>query len=383
MTSSTIFELRVLAGPQAGAAIVVKPNVDVGIGSLSSQNCQVVLRDPSVDWHRLHVRLRDGAVRLHVVRGQVNVDGQVLTGPCSADWPLYAPLRLGDTVIAIGVRGAEAWGQAHEQAQRLPALLLQRVSPEGMDTATGDVSADEAVVDVRPRRRPEAWVATVGGVVAVVGAGLLSMVALGTSAQHGEPTERERLSRLLTREEFKSLRAEVTKEGEIRVLGVLPSRASRAKLEQALAAETLGPTLDVRVEDDVATAVAEVFRMNGVVAEVTAANGAAGTVRVRTVEPDVARLKRAEAAVRRDVPGLASLQLEHVPLRLPPPPMNIPDDPQKRVAAVVAGEVPYLVTADGSRYFIGAMLPSGHRVDAITDQQVLLTKDGMTSPLRF
>ena len=63
------------------------------------------------------------------------------------------------------------------------------------------------------------------------------------------------------------------------------------------------------------------------------------------------------------------------------------DDPGKRVAAIVSGnppEVPpYLVTADGTRYFEGALLPTGHRIAAIGQHEVLLEKDGARTPLVF
>ncbi|MEM9058546.1 MAG: hypothetical protein AAGD86_13785, partial [Pseudomonadota bacterium] len=37
----------------------------------------------------------------------------------------------------------------------------------------------------------------------------------------------------------------------------------------------------------------------------------------------------------------------------------------KRIVSVVAGDDPYLVTADGSRYYVGARLPSGDTLHAI------------------
>jgi type III secretion protein D len=59
------------------------------------------------------------------------------------------------------------------------------------------------------------------------------------------------------------------------------------------------------------------------------------------------------------------------------------DDPGKRIASLVPGDPAYLVTADGARYFVGAMLPTGHRVKEIASQRVTLERDGSQTTLNF
>ena len=58
-------------------------------------------------------------------------------------------------------------------------------------------------------------------------------------------------------------------------------------------------------------------------------------------------------------------------------------DPGKRVAAIVPGDPAYVVTADGTRYFTGAVLPTGHRIQAIQANLVQLERDGQISQLTF
>ena len=58
-------------------------------------------------------------------------------------------------------------------------------------------------------------------------------------------------------------------------------------------------------------------------------------------------------------------------------------DPGKRVAAIVPGDPAYVVTADGTRYFEGAMLPTGHRILAILSDRVQIERDGTASTLNF
>jgi type III secretion protein D len=61
----------------------------------------------------------------------------------------------------------------------------------------------------------------------------------------------------------------------------------------------------------------------------------------------------------------------------------LPDDPGKRIASLVQGDPAYVVTADGARYFVGSMLPSGHRITAVDTQSVTLERDGRQSTLNF
>jgi type III secretion protein D len=88
--------------------------------------------------------------------------------------------------------------------------------------------------------------------------------------------------------------------------------------------------------------------------------------------------------VRRDVRGLANLKVVNTaPPAAPPPPPPMPDDPGKRIASVVPGDPAFIVTVDGARYFVGAMLPSGHRITAIAGQRVSLERDGKSSTLNL
>jgi type III secretion protein D len=58
-------------------------------------------------------------------------------------------------------------------------------------------------------------------------------------------------------------------------------------------------------------------------------------------------------------------------------------DATKKVSTVVAGDPAYIQTADGARYFAGAMMPSGHRLVAIEGQIVRLEKNGHEVKLSF
>jgi type III secretion protein D len=109
----------------------------------------------------------------------------------------------------------------------------------------------------------------------------------------------------------------------------------------------------------------------------------AGRIAAEAVEPDADKLNRAADVVRRDVRGLQALDVRNSAKPAPPPLPPVSDDPGKRIASLVPGDPAYLVTADGSRYFIGAMLPTGHRITQIDKASVTLDLNGQQAILNF
>ena len=378
MTPSPL-ELRVLTGPQAGARIALAAGGRVDVGSLDAAGCQVVLRDPRVAQQRVRLHVRPFDVRLEVLSGEVEFNGTWLVAPASADWPLYAPVRLGDTVLAVGAEDGVRWDDAL-------ALALSPQTPVPPAEAPAPAPAAPAAAP-RPRRRLETWLALGGGALALVATGLLAFASLVTPPKVAAETPSQRLERLLAVPEFRGLRVAPAGAGgeALRVTGDVLTLADRQRLDVQLAGADLSPVHEVRVAAQLAAAVREVFRMNGVVAETAPATSLAdvGVVRVSTRVVDLSQLARAEASARRDVPGLRGLAVENERPAVPPDNAPVADDPGKRVASIVPGDSPYVVTVDGTRYFIGALLPSGHRLASITEQEVLLDKDGVISTLRF
>jgi type III secretion protein D len=222
-----------------------------------------------------------------------------------------------------------------------------------------------------------------GGAALVATAVLLLWLTRLLSAPPQAPVDRRAaVARVLASQpQWHDLRADAGPAGAV-VHGELATDAQRDALQQRLAAAGLGDVpVDIVTGERLVDAVADVFRVQGV--PVRAEYGGAGHVDVHAHEADADALARAAATARRDVAGLRELVVGNEPTT--PPPQNTPvaDDPGKRVAAIVPGDSPYVVTADGTRYFVGALLPTGHRVEAIEAHRVVLTRDGRQSQLDF
>jgi type III secretion protein D len=360
--TDTALELRVLAGPQAGARAQLPsgaPCVVAAQAAGETEPADIVLREPGTDPARARVTPRGANALLEVTQGRVTLGEQTLNAGECAVWSMHAPLHIGSSIVAFGSAAEECWPEG--------------APPENLDE-------DEERAPVAAPRPARAWLVPLGVTLAVGCAGLLGLVQV-VSAEHPAPVPAVTLGDALRGSEFAALTATQDADGRAELLGRLDTLAQRTRLETWLAARQLSPLVEVQVDEALARDVVDVFRVNGVT--VQARVQAAGTVVAEASEPDVGHLARAEEAVRRDVRGLQQLSVQNHAAPTPPPRPPVPDDPGKRIASVVPGEPAYLVTADGARYFVGALLPSGDRITRIDRQRVTLERDGQVTRLNL
>jgi hypothetical protein len=314
-------ELRVLSGPQRGARAALPAG---GVSHLSAappgspwltseaSASDILLRSAGAA-ARVRLVVADDAVRLCVIDGTVRLGETPLAVGAECPWPMRQLLSVGDAVVAFGPAHEAEW-PAHSPAAAAP------------EPAQPAASASRWAV-----RGAERWLAGAGVLLLIASAGLLTLVEIVAS----------------------------------------PTRAGAAALAGAAgAAHAQGPADTPKVR-----AVVDVFRLHGMA--VKADTRADGAIVVHAQVADTVRLNQASQAARRDVAGLGQLVVQNEPPARPAAHAPLADDPGKRITAVVAEpDSPYFVTADGSRYFTGALLPSGHRVLSIADHAVTIERDG-------
>jgi type III secretion protein D len=362
-------ELRVLEGPQRGARAPLPRSqtctIAVGDG-IDGDGADIVLREPNAAPTRLRVTADVPNAMLEVEHGQLQLGERTLSSGDQALWPAHAPLCMGTTVLAFGHAGIEAWPAG------APAARLDTA-------ATCDTGAPAAVP---LRRRAEVWLAALGlGVLLACGAAM-SLTQVAAAPRPQTSVQAPALADALRTSEFSMLESGPGADGRPTLRGRLATQGQRQRLDAWIAVNGLDVAVDVLVDEAVLRDVTEVFRVNGVA--VKAQMAGPGRVVAEAAERDHDRLARAEEVVRRDVRGFESLSLRNSAAPLPPPPAPpLPDNPGKRIASLVPGETAYLVTADGARYFLGALLPSGHRITQIERASVTLERDGQQSTLNF
>lgn len=375
-------ELRVLEGPQAGARAPLAGTCVLAVADtiIDDGSADLLLHDPAGPAARVRIAAAGGHALLEVLAGSVDLAGETLESGRVAPWPPRAALRLGSTVVAFGPASSADWDA--------PAAADADVAAQAAGEAQAAIAQAARLPAITKRRRPgAAWLlplgllATLGGLAALTLA-LVHGMGNSTAVAAVKPPS---LAEALQRSEFASLTVAWDAVGRPELKGRLATLAERARLDAWLARQPSASAqpvqLQVQVDEGLARDVTDTFRLNGV--PVQARVQGAGEVAVEASEPDAQRLARAEEVVRRDVRGLARLSVVNRAKPAPPPAPPVPDDPGKRIASLVPGDPAYLVTADGARYFVGAMLPTGHRITRIDGQRVTLERSGEESTLNF
>ncbi len=361
MMSLSPLELIIADGPQRGAKLQLHAGCDVRIGSAFDND--VVLRDPAIPAHAALVRVTPESCQWQAL--DATLDGEVSGSPLALNESVSVTngtnVRLGDSVLLVLSEGDTS------ETGASPAGVSRKSETEG---------------NLPPRRWPSR------ALVVVVPMLALCSLAAASWWQNNLPQEvaaRPSITTLLAASPFHELEASTTAD-IVLVEGFVDTQREKLELAELLKESGQPVQLDVAVGEKLASAVADVYRTNGVDAEVGATGAAA--VEVRTSVADVRQLEMLEDAVRADVPQVSTLKLINVPPEPKDgssvtPTRKLPIDPGKRVAMVVSSDPAYLLTADGSRYFVGSLLPSGQQIIDINNRRVLLEQGGQKTELEF
>ena len=368
LDSLQALELRVLQGPQAGARAPLAAGRPVVVAAGGGADADILLRAEAAP-ARLRITADLAHALLEVVEGEVRLGEQLLAAGAHAAWARHQPLCIGSAVLAFGLACEDEWPAA-----------------EALPPGVAVPGAQDDAQKTRPplRRRAEAWLAATGAAVLLACGGSLWMAHVAAAPAAPVAFSAALLAEALQGGEFASLEAATLPDGRPVLRGRLADLAQRARLEAWLATRRWTPALELLVDEQIVRDIAEVFRVNGIAAQARAAG--AGRFEAEVAERDLQRLARADEVVRRDVRGVRQLAVRNRATPLPPPAPPAPpvvDDPSKRIASLVPGEPAYVVTADGARYFVGALLPSGHRIARIAAQRVVLERDGRQTSLNF
>jgi len=362
-------ELRVLEGPQGGARARLSAGLACVLAAEADGHgagADIVLREERVAPARVRVQADLTQATLEVLAGEVRLGEQTLAVGQQATWMPHAPLKIGSSVVAFGRACDDDWKPG------APAAGIAAEPPHDEEPAPTPTPL---------RRRAEVWLASLGAGVLLSCVGALWMAHVAAAPAPAATDPAAALVTALRGSAFTALEASRSADGRITLRGRVSTQAQRALLDAWLTERRLAPTVEVWVDEAVAQDVTEVFRVNGVAVR-TQLTGP-GRIAAEAAEPDAAKLNRATEVVRRDVRGLLALEVRNTAKPPPPPATPLSDDPGKRIASLVPGEPAYLVTADGSRYFLGALLPSGHRVMQIAKSSLTLELNGQQLILNF
>jgi len=380
LQSPTGIEIRVLKGHQAGArqawdgqSLTVQTETGMGAGNGEDPDAfaDIVLFDTVKPPVRLRVHGPVLAARIELLSGRAKLGELSLASGQSAAWHPYQALVLGSSVLAFGEKSKSDW--SHE-----PASLASTDETNQMLSDTGESD------DAHPAllQRIGVWPLAAGMVVAAISAVAFGVIKPSISpAASTASLDQKTFASALSESPFAHLRTKTLPDGKQELSGRLGTLAQKRQLDAWLSQQDDSVRQEIDVDEALVRDVAEVYRLNGVT--VQASSRGPGAVLAEVKEPNKQKFEAASEAVRRDVRGLHELITRNTAKPAPPKMPKVPDDPNKRIVSLVPGALGYLITADGSRYFIGAMLPTGYRVTRIRSTSVLLERDGHQMRLRL
>ncbi len=357
-THAAQWSLCVLRGLHAGARSDGCGSRMLVIGS--ADDCDMILADAGVAAHHAIATIGATGWALRALEGPLGSEANRTEPGDSIELEWFDVITLGPVALSVGDADSPRWAELIE----LPEELIEP-------------SAEVQLLNVRRRRRR--------GLVALVGLAIFTVTAITTAALRSSHTPPPPSQRSLLEDSVRQVALEKSEiaqdtQGNLSVSGLAESEASVDKLREDLAARGVVADVDVRSGKDIARDVGEVLRLSGLPAQtVYRGKGEVG------IEGHFGNNKALDdvlgSRALRDVKGLTKVAVVNLDKGQPEAAPVLDDSDARNVIAAVGGIDPYVVTADGSRYFAGAQLPCGGRLRAVDGQQVFVEADGKTGTL--
>jgi type III secretion protein D len=375
MTDSALV-LRVIAGRSKGAEHRLPQGKYLRIGY--SFDHDIVLRDASTKGLSFELHLNATVATIRVVAGEVRLLGRSLAAGEDASLPIFVPLMLGAYTIAIGEADSARWGEAEhlssmvtlmsaEPAAAVPqAALLERLSTR-LHPLRSAVTAERS-----------SW--PLYGLLA--GSFLLVAIAAAPTTRwiNGQFNGIDSHKAVLANEGFATLNlTEGTKGQDPIISGIVRDDAELGRL-RALVSKRIGrANIDVATMQAMAAAATDMLRAQGIDADARPMRGY--SLQVTTEYLPVDRQNELAQLIRRDLPGVTHIRFVMQNSRGDRDLQYFFSGSAFGLATFVDGTPGFIVTADGTRWFAGSQVPTGHKIIAIGNGRASFERDGRVEEL--
>jgi type III secretion protein D len=367
--------LRVLSGRLAGAEHRLPAGRSITVGH-SFEN-DVVLRGAGTAGLSAELHLGDGTTLLRVLSGTVVALGRELTAGEEMLLPAYLPVRLGEFAWAVGTDDHARWDEAAAMASRVARPLEE-------------VAQAQPRADVRQRiaTRTDRWL-QIGrkrmGLLAG-GSAALALVAVAVPAADHWRTIQNRdpaaVKRKLAAAGFPGLTVTADQGGAgVLITGGVADDRTAERLDAFTAEQLPGALVEIETATGMAAAASDVLRANGV--DARAEGVRPGTIAVLSAYLPVDKQREVEELLRRDIPTLRSVEFRTAAGKGSDDLRHFFNSGRFGAASFVDGDPGFITTADGSRWFAGATLPTGHKIVSVGHGQVTLERAGQVEVLRM
>jgi hypothetical protein len=369
-------QLQVLSGRSDGAQHRLPEQRKLLIGH--SFESDIVLRDPSTRGCAVRLTVCGRRAVLEVVLGEVHLLGKQLAAGETITLEQYLPVRMGDIHFALGGDDADRWTEARsslaedaqaaiELAQQAPPSAL----PERLALRTQPIRRDVANFSLRPVR------------MAMLGAGLLVVAAgsyFGANLLSPPPMSPRDIRQELAPLGMPAVTVERSPTtGDIAITGLVKNSSDAARLRQWAQQNHPDILVNVATISEAAEAATNLLAAQQVDA-VARPDGADRLI----IEGPFLPKDRQAALIRLlqgDLPRVAAFTFKPSAERGESGLAYFFNAPGYGAASFVSGDPGYIVTEDGTRWFPGASLPTGHKIIEISNNTVIVERDGLRDVL--
>ena len=357
--SDQYWRLEIHQGLHDGAKVDLNEESLVVVGS--AHDCEIVLHDEGVAAHHFAVVVRQNTIVLKALDGIVNfnnsqlVDDQVDLLCTNTIW-----LENCDVEIKFNLIAKSGFDDNHRNASQ--------------------TKTDEKLSQNKNNRVVQmVWMmATVLFLGLLVSSGGITVA--GKKQTEMAYTDTDSLREILvTLKLDQQLTVVEIEQGQL-IKGVLGTH-ERDNLERKLHKLSGQFLINTITPEQLLEQVGNVFRINGYTAKLQYQGGA--DVTVENLDGTLDEIQKIAAYIKQDVPSLLSLnfkkQIQQVPVVTP----EYEIDPEKKMTTIIDGDIAYISTVDGARYFSGSVLPGGYTLKDITTNGVKVIKDNKVTWLNF
>jgi hypothetical protein len=163
------------------------------------------------------------------------------------------------------------------------------------------------------------------------------------------------------------------------IRGIVKDDAALARLRLVVAQRMGTATLDVDTMDGLAAAATDLLRAQGIDGEAVPRRGNALLVTAEFLPAD--RQAELVKLIKEDVPGVSRVLFAADPERGDRDLQYFFSGSEYGLATFVDGNPGYISTADGTRWFPGAQVPTGHRIVTIGNGRASFERNGQIEEL--
>ncbi|QTD56134.1 hypothetical protein [Parasphingorhabdus cellanae] len=368
--------LRVLDGRLAGAEHHLVPGTTMVLGH--SLDSDIVLRGRETVGALVELTTRGDDVIAHIVGGHAILLGSEIAQGESIALPPYVPIKIGEYHVAVGRPGSERWGEANAIALR---------------SGDGTLELKDVVRPTLSDQTRSRWTSLMSylpgwmkgpGFLMVAAFALMLALAIEPLKQivDSEINGVDDAQLAFADAGFAGVTVGVDPSGsKMLISGIVRDEAEIERLQALIDRRFSGAIVDIETTQGLARAASDMLSGQGIDAE--AKPSGIGKIEIVSEYLPVDRQTELREKLKQDLPKLAGISFALVGARGQEDLKYFFNSEKYGLATYVDGEPGHLVTADGSFWFEGATLPTGHKIVRARGGALSFERAGQVEEIRL